>query len=154
MNQAIRTTILSGVIAASIVGGAGGATIYHNINDSKEAAMEAAKPTPTPQIIYVTPEPTITPEVTSVPIIEPTPEPTPEPTFIPSPERTPEPIVQTEYVPIYVTPDYIIYYAQAGDTLGSIAHMFKVPVYWLAGVNGIYNPDVLEVGQEIRIPKD
>ena len=142
MNQSIRTTILSGVIAASIVGGAGGATIYHNINDAKEAAVEAAKPTPTPQIIYVTPEPTITPE--------PTPEPIPEPT----PEPTPEIIIQTEYVPFYVTPDCIIYYAQAGDTLGSIAHMFKVPVYWLAGVNGIYNPDVLEVGQEIRIPKD
>lgn len=140
MNQAIRTTILSGVIAASIVGGASGATIYHNANDSKEAAVEAVEPTPTPQIIYVTPEPT------PIPTLEPTPEPTPEPTS--------EIIIQTEYVPIYVTPDCIIYYAQAGDTLGSIAHMFKVPVYWLAGVNGIYNPDVLEVGQEIHIPKD
>lgn len=142
MNQAMRTAILSGVIVASIVGGASSATIYHNVNDSKEAVIEVVKPTPTPQIIYVTPEPT------SAPI--PTPEPNPEPT----PEPTSEIIIQTEYVPIYVTPDGIIYYAQAGDTLGSIAHMFKVPVYWLAGVNGIYNPDVLEVGQEIRIPKD
>lgn len=146
MSQSVRAAILAGIITASLIGGGGIATIYHNINEVKEESIEAAKPTPTPQIIYVTPEPTPTP----------TPEPvsTPEPTFTPSPEKTPEPTPIIEYVPIYVSPDCYIYHVQSGDTLGSIARMFKVPVYWLAGVNEISNPDILEVGQEIRIPKD
>ena len=48
---------------------------------------------PTPQIVYVTPEPTAAPTPTAEPTLEPTAVPTPEPTAKPTPEpvSTPEP---------------------------------------------------------------
>lgn len=139
MNKNVRNIIASTLVAACVAG-SGGAMIASNITEKKLQDIPVV--TPTPQVIYVTPEPT------------PMPSPTPTPIITPEPEPTPAPTPKTEYVPIYVTPDYYLYTVQPGDTLGEIANMFKVPVYWVAGVNQIYNPDAIEIGQQIRIPKD
>ena len=45
-----------------------------------------------------------------------------------------------------------VYVVQAGDTLFSIARRFSVPVNELARYNGVLNPDVIYVGQELKIP--
>ena len=45
-----------------------------------------------------------------------------------------------------------VYIVQAGDTLAEIAAQFDVRVDDLITLNGIQNPDVLQVGQQLRIP--
>ena len=45
-----------------------------------------------------------------------------------------------------------VYVVQAGDTLFSIARRINVPVNELARFNGMLNPDVIYVGQELKIP--
>ncbi len=40
-----------------------------------------------------------------------------------------------------------------GETLYSIARLYQVPVDAIAKVNGIKNPDVLKVGQQLIIPQ-
>ena len=47
----------------------------------------------------------------------------------------------------------IIYIAQKGDTLWKIAKKFKSTVDDIARVNGIENPDKLDIGQKLYIPK-
>ncbi len=44
------------------------------------------------------------------------------------------------------------YTVQAGDTLNQIARTYGLPLKLLAEANQIENPDLLEVGQELRIP--
>ncbi|MDE2967935.1 MAG: LysM peptidoglycan-binding domain-containing protein [Chloroflexota bacterium] len=48
--------------------------------------------------------------------------------------------------------DPTIYVVQAGDTLAAIANRLGVRIDDLITLNGIQNPDVLHVGQELRIP--
>ena len=50
------------------------------------------------------------------------------------------------------TSDGTIYVVQAGDTLAAIANRLGVRVDDLITLNGIQNPDVLQVGQELRVP--
>jgi hypothetical protein len=57
-----------------------------------------ARPDPTPLIVYVTPAPTPTPAAT------PTPTPTPRPTPKPTPRPTPKPIVLPSLTVFYATP--------------------------------------------------
>ena len=45
-----------------------------------------------------------------------------------------------------------VYVVQAGDTLAGIANALGVRIDDLISLNGIQNPDVLNVGQELRIP--
>ena len=44
------------------------------------------------------------------------------------------------------------YVVASGDTLGAIASMFNVTVEDLAALNGIDNPNLISVGQELDIP--
>jgi murein DD-endopeptidase MepM/ murein hydrolase activator NlpD len=46
----------------------------------------------------------------------------------------------------------IVYVVQAGDTLSGIARHFSVSVAELAQVNSLLNPDLIYVGQSIRLP--
>lgn len=50
-------------------------------------------------------------------------------------------------------PSMIVYYIQNGDTLWGIAKKYLTTVGDLLKVNGIDNPDALEVGQQLLIPK-
>lgn len=90
--------------------------------------MEAppAISTPTPQLIVVPPTPLPSPTPTAVPV---------EPTVAPSP-----------------TPAAREYVVQAGDTLGAIAQEFGVTVAALVEFNEIADPNVISVGQRLRIP--
>lgn len=48
----------------------------------------------------------------------------------------------------------IIYIVKAGDTLGGIAAKYGTTYQKLAEYNGIKNPNVINVGQKIRIPRE
>jgi LysM repeat protein len=50
-------------------------------------------------------------------------------------------------------PDEIIHVIQRGETIGNIARRYGVGVWNLARYNGITNPDVIYVGQPLRIPR-
>lgn len=54
----------------------------------------------------------------------------------------PQPVVQT---------DGTTYIVQAGDTLSGIAARYGTTYQHLAAINGISNPDIIHVGQEIHI---
>ena len=69
---------------------------------------------------------------------EPKPEPTPAPT--PAPDPTP-------------TDDYITYTVAKGDTLSKIASRYGTTYQEIAKINGILNPNVINVGQKLKIPK-
>jgi murein DD-endopeptidase MepM/ murein hydrolase activator NlpD len=45
-----------------------------------------------------------------------------------------------------------VYYVQAGDTLGTIANQFGVSAETIISYNALANPDLLSIGQEIRVP--
>src|SRR5690606_4292664 len=45
-----------------------------------------------------------------------------------------------------------IYTVKAGDTLSAIAAKNKTTVSELARINGIKNPDLIKVGQKIKLP--
>lgn len=50
--------------------------------------------------------------------------------------------------------DNNMYIVESGDSLYKIAKMFGTTVDVLAAYNGISDPDVLEVGQIVRLPDD
>lgn len=90
-------------------------------------------PTPTPA-----PTPTLSVDIV-VATLPPTSTPapyTPEPTFTPT-----------------VTPTPIIHVIRAGETLLSIASQYNVSVSTLQDANGILDPRLLQVGQELIIPR-
>ncbi len=89
-------------------------------------------PTPTPVPTIAVELPTVTPRPTSTPAPA-----TPAPTPTPSPTPTP-----------------IIYTVQKGDTLIGIAKQFGISVEALQEANAILNPDRLQVGQELVIPRE
>ncbi len=57
-------------------------------------------------------------------------------------------------IPVYAQsqPDLPIYIVQPGDTLGTIAQRFGVPLNTLIEVNAIANPDAISAGMELKIP--
>lgn len=89
------------------------------------------RPTPTAAAI-VQETPTVTPHATS----------TPEP-WTPAPTATPTP-----------TPTPIIYIVQAGDNLLGIARQYGVTVEALQEANAITDPRLLQIGQELVIPRE
>ena len=70
----------------------------------------------------------------------------PAPGVSPAVAPTPSPTKVTGTVPGQT------YVVQPGDTLGAIADEFGVTVQELIDANGLTNPDVLRVGQELIIP--
>jgi len=46
-----------------------------------------------------------------------------------------------------------VYVVRSGDTLGQIAFIYNVSVEDIMAANGLTNPDVLEVGQQLTIPE-
>jgi hypothetical protein len=91
----------------------------------------ASSPLPTP---FVVPTPT------SIPTPLPVPTGTPTPTATPFPTATPEPTMPRTYV------------VRPGDTLKDIAFAFDVSVQDLMQINGLTDPDTLQVGQVLIIP--
>lgn len=68
--------------------------------------------------------------------------PPPTSTVLPSPTPVPSP-----------TPRVVLYTVEQGDTLLSIAQQYGVTVEDIVEANpDIENPDLLQIGQEIRIP--
>ena len=65
---------------------------------------------------------------------------------------TAAPTAGTQPSPIPPTPTLTVYVVQSGDTLGSIAEQFGVPVEDILRANGLTDPDVLDVGQTLVIP--
>ena len=61
----------------------------------------------------------------------------------------PQPQVQTYAQPVQT--DDTTYIVQSGDTLSGIASMYGTTYQHLAEINGIANPNLIHVGQEIRI---
>jgi LysM repeat protein len=104
-------------------------------------ATPTPTPTATPTTTPWTPTPTATPTTTPW-----TPTPTATPTTTPwtptpTPTATPAPGQQ------------ILYVVRTGDTLYSIARKFGVTVQALMQVNGIANPNYIQVGQCLIIPR-
>ena len=67
----------------------------------------------------------------------------------PVPGDTPTPTPRPTYTPLSVD---IIYVVQEGDILSSIADSYDVSLEAIMAANNLDNPDVLSIGQVIRIP--
>jgi len=93
-------------------------------------------------ITRITPIPTATPTVGLSPVATPRPTATPAP-YTPAPTPTPT-----------VTPTPIIYIIQPGDNLLKIARQFGVSVEALREANGITDPRLLQINQELVIPRE
>jgi LysM repeat protein len=67
----------------------------------------------------------------------------------PVPGDTPTPTPRPTYAPVSVD---IIYVVQEGDILSSIADSYGVSLNEIMTANNLDDPDVLSIGQVIRIP--
>lgn len=83
-----------------------------------------------------------TPQTT---LIAPEPAPLPEPTAVPT--REPEPIKDPKRA-LYVTHTVI-----RGDTLGTIAQKYDIPITTLRAMNQLGTSDILSINQKITIPR-
>jgi len=102
-----------------------------------------------------TPPPLPTPTRTPLPTFTPTA--TPQPTVILMPSRPPTMTLAPTFTPPapIVTPTSITrrHTVQTGETLASIAEKYGVSVQAIADLNGIVDPNLIEVGQELLIPQ-
>lgn len=101
--------------------------------------LEAGKNSPVP---VVSPSQTTKPTVTPEPTKTASPTPTPGPTPAPEPTQPPAPAPPV---------DYQLYTVVAGDTLTSIARAYGVTVNQIVDVNGITTPNLIHVGDVLRI---
>lgn len=93
---------------------------------------------------------TTAPEVSATPeaaTAAPTPAPTPTPTPTAEPSPTPSPTPPPTPVP---TP--VVHVVERGETLSGIAVRYGVTVAAISEANGITDPNVIEVGQQLVIP--
>ena len=113
--------------------------------ENQETTPEpASEITPVPTL---TPAPEITPPPTPEPTSEPTPIPTPIPTLVPTPVPTQVP-VQSEQV-------RNVYTIRTGDTLIGISislYGSEAYVKEICEINGISDPDNIQIGQKILLP--
>ena len=113
--------------------------------ENQETTPEpASEITPVPTL---TPAPEITPPPTPEPTSEPTPIPTPIPTLVPTPVPTQVP-VQSEQV-------RNVYTIRTGDTLIGISislYGSEAYVKEICELNGISDPDNIQIGQKILLP--
>ena len=70
---------------------------------------------------------------------------------VPAPAGTAAPTTDEETTPV-VQPTTGTYTVQRGDSLATIAAQFNMNYFELARLNGITNPDVLRVGQVLKVP--
>lgn len=120
---------------------------------SDDEGAQAGQPsvTRTPTALATTARPSVTPTgtpqgtATGTPGVSPTPGGTPGgtpgATPTPAPSPTPEPSPFEEYT------------VQQGDSLSSIAQQFGTTADELARINGITDPNTLNVGQKLQVPK-
>ncbi|MCZ7571949.1 MAG: LysM peptidoglycan-binding domain-containing protein [Ardenticatenaceae bacterium] len=78
----------------------------------------------------------LTPVATAIPTAPATSTVPPSPTPVPSP-----------------TPRVVIHVVQQGETLLAIAEQYGVTVPEIVELNGLTNPDALQIGQELKIPQ-
>jgi uncharacterized membrane protein/LysM repeat protein len=89
-----------------------------------------------------------TPQATPPPSIEPAATPVSVKTAVPSPAATPLP---TE-TPVATTPAQRTHVVQPGETLSSIARQYGVTYQAILEANGLEDPNLITVGQELIIP--
>ncbi len=117
---------------------------------SAPAVQATAPPAPTATSAPVVANaPTATPS--SVPDKAPTAAPTAPPTDTPPPPSAPP--IDTPPPTATAPSDYVDYTVQKGDILKLIAQKYGVTVADILAVNQIANPDSLNVGSVIHIPK-
>lgn len=102
------------------------------------------------------PAPQPTPTRTAVPTFTPTSTLQPTPILMPTRPATATPTVSpTPILPTASpTPSGRTHTVQPGETMASIADEYGVPVEAIAELNNIVDPDLIEVGQELRIPPE
>ena len=114
-----------------------------------ESGAQAGQPsvTRTPTALATTARPSVTPTgtpqgtATGTPGVSATPGGTPGATPTPAPSPTPEPSPFEEYT------------VQQGDSLSSIAQQFGTTADELARINSITDPNTLDVGQKLQVPR-
>jgi LysM repeat protein len=102
------------------------------------------------------PAPLPTPTRTAVPTFTPTGTPQPTPILMPTRAATDTPTVSPTPIPPTVTPTPSgrSHTVQPGETLASIADDYGVSLEAIAELNGIADPNLIEVGQELLIPPE
>ncbi len=93
-----------------------------------------------------------TPEAVVEEVMTPTATPSPTSTSTPFPSATPRPATPIPSPTVTPTPTPVIYTVQSGDTLLSIAIEFDVSTEAIQTTNGIVDPRLLQIGQELLIP--
>jgi LysM repeat protein len=106
--------------------------------DASQTATATATPAATLAVVVRPPEPTVTPT------LEPSPTPLPEPTAT-TPPPTPEPPT--------ATPGPIVHVVAQGENLYRIAARYGVSVDDVRRANPIADPDHIEPGQRLVIPR-
>jgi LysM repeat protein len=101
-----------------------------------------------PAPILVVPPPVVTPPVVTPPVVTP---PVVTPPIVKPPVVTPLVVTPTTPDPIPSGP--IQYTIQPGDSLTRIAAKYGVTVDAIARANNISNPNLIQVGQKLIIPK-
>ncbi|MDQ4075203.1 MAG: LysM peptidoglycan-binding domain-containing protein [Chloroflexota bacterium] len=115
-------------------------------------ALDEVSPTPTAHSFQLAPVATH-PATTASPTSSPTPTATatspPSPTATPTPSPSPTPIFSPTPEPDpYVLHGYTV---QEGDTLEMIAERFNVAVADLLEINHLGSPDLIKIGQQLRL---
>ena len=82
----------------------------------------------------------------------PTPAPLIPPTSTPPPPAPLPSAAPTSVRPTTRSDEYFAYTVAAGDTLGDIAERFDVSAEEILALNPIVDPDLLAVGQELKVP--
>lgn len=129
--------------------------IFDTIKDQEpEADLEARKEAVLSGLL--TPVPSVTPLFTPTPSPMPTavpPTSTPTPTATPSPTMTITPTPTHTATPTATAVPIVGHTIQAGDTLGSLAQLYNVPLETIIVLNPDVDPYALQIGQIIRIPE-
>jgi LysM repeat protein len=137
----------AGLLVAGVGGTAAVSAVANGWIDLGAAVSMTPSPSPSPSAVpTLTPRPSPTATATPAPSVaspspSPSPSPTPEATAAPTaaPTRTPAPAQQT-------------YVVSEGDTLALIAQQFGTTVEALQSVNGIDDPNQINIGQVLVIP--
>ncbi len=135
----VRRIVNRALLAVLLVAaGIGGLFLGSRLADQMRSGTGGADLPAAPEVSATAP-PTLAPTPTATPAPTPTPIPTAEPSPTPSPTPTPVP-----------TP--IVHVVKRGETLSGIALRYGVTVAAISKANGITDPNVIIVGQQLVIP--